>query len=659
MSKDPGYCWHPGPWPKIFLGLSLLALVVFARAAAPDPGQRGLFLDAEQALRKNQIQRFVELRDQLRDYPLYPYLELQYLKKRISSVDESRVKRFLERHQGEPVADILRRKWLDRLAGERRWKNYLAFYTPQISIRRQCLYMQALIETGKKAQAWPLVEKIWLHGSSRPSACDPVFAAWEAAGKRSAALTWQRIELAMEAGQLGLARYLGKKLDAGQQAWVKRWISLYRDPRSALPGKQLSASHPYRETMLSHAVRHLARSDGLAALDLWHSLKRNYDFTATQVAQTERRIALALEREPATKAYAFINSLSPPAADTRLHTAGFRAALLRQDWPRLLERLQQWPPDEKASDRWKYWNARALEHAGQKKQARIFYQKAAQSRSYYGFLAADRIGAPYHLLHRQTPENPAVRTRLQQLPGVVRALELHALGRDVQARREWQYVIRKLQQPELKAAALIARESGWLDQAIFTLAKTGYWDDLELRFPLKYRGLVTTEAESHTLDMAWVYAVIRQESAFMRDAHSHAGALGLMQLMPATARMVARSLPKHNRPARRQLLEPSINIALGSAYLNQLKQQLQGNPVLATAAYNAGPHRVAKWLPSTQLPADIWVELVPFRETQRYIKRVLSYMVIYDKRLGRKPKRLQERMLPIVSLNSAGEVAGT
>jgi soluble lytic murein transglycosylase len=125
--------------------------------------------------------------------------------------------------------------------------------------------------------------------------------------------------------------------------------------------------------------------------------------------------------------------------------------------------------------------------------------------------------------------------------------------------------------------------------------------------------------------------------------------MGLMQLMPATARTVARNVLKRGAPAKSEILRPSLNIALGSAYLKQLKQRLDGNPVLATAAYNAGPHRVSKWLPANDLSADIWVELVPYTETRRYLKRVLSYMVIYDKRLGREPKRLKERMKPIVS----------
>ena len=202
----------------------------------------------------------------------------------------------------------------------------------------------------------------------------------------------------------------------------------------------------------------------------------------------------------------------------------------------------------------------------------------------------------------------------------------------------------------------MAEQAGWNDQAIFTLAKTRYWDDLELRFPLSYQHLVAHQAKAHQLDMSWIFAVIRQESAFMRDARSHAGAMGLMQLMPATARRVAKGYLNRKPPKSSALMQADTNIELGSAYLRQLLDKLDNSPVLATAAYNAGPHRVDKWLPPRDLDADIWVDLIPFNETRRYLRRVLTYMVIYDKRLGLEPKRLSERMAIINA--ASGTVAG-
>ena len=237
--------------------------------------------------------------------------------------------------------------------------------------------------------------------------------------------------------------------------------------------------------------------------------------------------------------------------------------------------------------------------------------------------------------------------RIEELDAIRRAQELFALERWTEARREWHSATRDMNPTQLRAAAKLAKQRGWHDRAIFTLARTGYWDDLELRFPLEHAELVKANADLHGIDIAWVFAVMRQESAFMSNARSHAGAMGLMQLMPATARQVAKNVLKTPPPRRQELFQPDTNIALGSAYLKQMKGELGDSAVLATAAYNAGPHRVTRWLPQETLPADIWIELVPFKETRGYLRRVLAYTVIYEKRMGIPPTRLHKRLHPV------------
>jgi soluble lytic murein transglycosylase len=629
----------------------LLGLLLAQATGDTATTQRALFLQAEQAIKQGDSTRYQRLLRQLRNYPLVPYLELARLRHGLAHAHPGEVRRFLQQHAGTPVADLLRRDWLDLLARKRRWQLYLADYVPQRSIQRQCHHLRALIETGQAREAWPRVEKIWLHGRSRPRACDPVFAAWERAGKRTVELTWQRIGLAMKAGQIRLARYLGKKLDSSERDWVERWIRVHRHPEAILDDPGFRTGHPWRETILLHAITRQARKDGLAALRLWRAVRKHYPFTREQRHAIARRIALALDHDESEQAYAWILSVKPGADDIRLYTARLNAALLRRDWQQLLADLPNWPTDEHDSERWQYWMARALEGTGRHEAARAFYRRLAKNRSYYGFLAADRIGAPYHLLDRQTPADPATIAQVRRLPGVRRALELHALSRNGAARREWHYATRRMDRQTLQAAALVAESANWHDQAIFTLARTGYWDDLQLRFPLQHREIVIDHSRQNALDTSWIYAVIRQESAFMSDARSQAGALGLMQLMPATARTLARRKPGLGRLSGGRLLDPAFNIRLGSAYLKELKEKLADNPVLATAAYNAGPRRVNRWLPPYPLEADIWVELIPFRETRRYLRRVMSYTVIYDKRLGRNPRRLKERMKPVLARN--------
>jgi soluble lytic murein transglycosylase len=218
---------------------------------------------------------------------------------------------------------------------------------------------------------------------------------------------------------------------------------------------------------------------------------------------------------------------------------------------------------------------------------------------------------------------------LRRHVGLRRARELYLLNRDWQARSEWRHVTSSLTKRELKTAALLAHRWDWHSQAITTLARTGYWDDLRIRFPLPYRGRVLTGADRQAIDPAWVYAIMRQESLFRPDVKSPAGALGLMQIMPATGRKIAGDL-QLARPGDYAILRTDTNIRFGTYYLRYTLDRLQGNPMLATAAYNAGPRRVEQWLPERgKVEADIWAETIPFKETRKYVKRVMEFATVY------------------------------
>ena len=631
----------------LLLPLIMLSLMTTIGHASDIEKQRTAFVKAEKALKRGATKEFNRLRKNLGDYPLYPYLEYQALVKKIERRGPAEIENFLARHHDTLLAPRLRGRWLDHLAKHKRWTEYLSFYKDTDNVSRRCYRLSALMATGKKDEALLQVAEIWLHGKSRPRACDPVFKAWEKAGHRTTAMNWQRIEKAMEAGEWRLAEYLGRGLSNADKVWLKRWVRLHRTPRHAADIQRFDKAHPYRETMLSHAVRRLARWDGFEAMQLWHRLKPAFDFNPAQITKTEHHIVRNLVRVPEETAYDFIRTVDVGENDLEVHHARIRAALLREDWWQVIRWIAALPESERDKDRWSYWLARALEGNGDQNAADARYRKVAESRTYYGFMAADRVDVPYHLAHNETPVSTDDIAHIAQNDGIRRASEFLALDRTVDARREWRETTRDMDRMQLKAAAKFAEQQGWHDQAIFTLARTGFWDDLELRFPLEHTELVEQNARLHGIDIAWIFAVMRQESAFMRNARSHAGAMGLMQLMPATAKSVARQVLKRKPPKRRELFRPDTNIALGSAYLKQMKGRLGDSAVLATAAYNAGPHRVDRWLPARTLPADIWIELVPFRETRGYLRRVLAYTVIYEKRMGLTPTRLRERLHPV------------
>ena len=305
------------------------------------------------------------------------------------------------------------------------------------------------------------------------------------------------------------------------------------------------------------------------------------------------------------------------------------------------------PDEERARERWRYWRTRALEAAGRSREARTEFEWLAQRRDYYGFLAADRLETAYRFNHRQLAVADETVDRVAAMPAMRRALEFFELERRVDARREWHTLIQGLGEEELKAASWIARCRSWHGRAILTIARTPERDDLELRFPVAYRGIVDSASSRRSLSPATVYAFIRQESAFMPDARSPAGALGLMQILPRTGRTLMRTAGRKWR-GRKQLLVPDINVDLGTRYVQSLLSKTDGHFVLAAASYNAGPHRVRSWLPENgDVDAAAWIDNIPFTETRRYVRRLLAYGAIYEHRLGRRSTRLNERMPPV------------
>jgi soluble lytic murein transglycosylase len=326
-----------------------------------------------------------------------------------------------------------------------------------------------------------------------------------------------------------------------------------------------------------------------------------------------------------------------------------RIALKNKDWQELIRGINNLQSEQKEQFQWRYWKARALEQLGKEAMAAANYSDISANTNYYGFLAADRIGKPYRFNSEPLERDDETSQALKRIPAVQRTRELYLLGRVSEARSEWNSAIRKFDAEQLKVAALLVYEWEWYDNAIITVAKTGHLADLELRFPTPFKDLVYLNAQTYGLDPSWIYGVTRRESAFNVYARSSAGALGLMQLMPSTARYQSKKLGL-SRPSVTDILSTEQNLLLGSAYLNNMLAKFSGNMVLATAAYNAGPNRVLRWLPKNgDVPADIWVDTLPYKETRQYVRAVMAYATIFDWKLKQQVTPLRERMRSITN----------
>ncbi|EIC20484.1 lytic transglycosylase domain-containing protein [Thiorhodovibrio frisius] len=645
-------------------------------SAADLSAARERFGQAQWALENGDMERFDQLSESLAHYPLAPDLAIAALVQRLNQAQASAVEPQIAAMAGTAPGERLRRLWLGRLAREKRWAEYARLYVDNGSETRECLYRRALRDTGDAEAAFAGLADLYLTGGSLPDVCDPLFAAWAQSEGFDPALVWRRIELLLARGNDSIARFQGQYLPAAEQPWLAfRLAAATRAERfpSAPAGK-----HPNRARVIAAALADFAARQPNSALELL--TKTFADLPPAQAGLVHAAAGLTLAaRGERARALAELERLPPGAGSLTLQQKRLRTGLKLGAWELLPQWIEALPKDESRRALWQYWLGRALEQTldtdppepqtaqadatDQKSAGAVAaYRRAADDRSLWGFLAAERLGVAKKIAHRPIPINPERLQELLDSPRAARLRELQALQQDIEIRREWREYARALERAHqgearaiaLREAAALAQALGFRIQAILILARSGYWDDLELRFPLLYTELTEEAAKATGLPPSWLLAIIRQESIFNPDAISPADAMGLMQLLPSTAREVAGRLELPT-PAAADLIEPALNIRLGSAYLAYLNEVFDGHEALATAAYNAGPTAVRRWLPqqapdaSQEQPmaADVWIATIPYRETRAYVDRVLTYRVLYDQRLGRPLPVLSELLPPI------------
>lgn len=626
-----------------WLAFAALLVHCFHSSSAHADGieqQRQHYRAAHKALAAGDTPTFERLKHRLRDYALYPYLVYAQLERTLASAADTEIQRFIRDYGELPLADRLRGEWLHHLMRQGRWKTFLEVYDKRRDTSLKCYALRARIRAGELQEVREDTQRLWLSGSSRPQACDRLFQWFENRGYLSGTLVYARVELALAQGNPRLARYLSKKLDQRGRVWVQRWLRVHQDPAEALGEPALRPDTKLNRKIVRHGIRQLAKRDLDGAKSRWEALEKRYRFSATERAEIERYIALNAAYSHHPQAARWLRALPEQATDEAVRRWRAQTALRRGAWGDLIAAIGALENPQGERSKWRYWRARALEQTGEPARANAIYEQLAEERDYYGFLAADRLGVPYAMAHEALLDQPIAADTLARDPGLVRARELFLLDDFANARAEWRHATQRYSLEQLKLAATLAHRWGWHAQTIHTIAKTDHWNDLDLRFPTPRCETVMTHANAHVLDPALVYAIIRRESAFSTDARSTAGALGLMQLMPATARHAAQ-----RKLRRQELVNAGLNIALGTQYLRELIDKFNGHQVLAIAAYNAGPNRVLRWLPEEgAMPMDVWIDTLPYAETRRYVRAVLAFAAVYEWQLGRAITRLQVRM---------------
>lgn len=611
--------------------------------------QRYSYEIAKSALAKDDMETFYLHYANLGEYPLVPYLDYSLIKNDLTIESEKQVIRFLEMNEGSFLAYKMREQWLNLLAKKKDWPRFLSYYSEVRSARLHCFALQARLTTGDNSVGQDIAT-LWSAGKSHPKACDPLFEQWMREDGLTNEIAWERFLNAMEKRRRGLAKYVVRKMDGPLRAYAETFLRVDATPSLIKQHDQFSESSAPMQHIIAHGIQRLAKYQPKDALYHWELYEAQQLFDTALSTETKVHLVKRLTWNDFTDEAAKLIASSQELQQSKVVEYLVRENLKQQDWQSVYDWIVRMEPKQRNSDRWQYWLARAqLELSMQEAipSSQALYKTIAQNRSFYGFLASDILGTEYSLEHQASQVLPSTRLLVEKMPAMLRARELWLRGNLSEAQAEWHFAMKSMDTQQIIAAGHIAQRWGWYNKGIVAMITSNQWNDLDVRFPLAYKETITKVSASTKLDPNFIFAVARQESAFLEQARSSVGAMGLMQIMPATARQTARKSGISHRD--QYLLDPEYNINLGSQYLTELLQQFNNNRILAIAAYNAGPHRVNRWMEDIpqDLPFDIWIETIPFKETRGYVQNVLAFSVIYAYRMGKESALIKENEIKI------------
>ena len=639
--------------------LAILGTIAFLIAALPLPGlaqaagKRAVVTPAVATLTPDQAvaeaRRFFARNDAARfesaanqvgsDHPLAKYIDFwrlrMYLRQQESaqvpstSAIDRQVRRFLGEHEGTVVADMMRRDWLLDLGKRRNWELFDTQYEAwalRDDEQVQCYHWLGRLERNRPT---PGAADAIAAPRNLGDGCGDLLATLHAAGRFDKAALRARLRAGLEADSRDsverAAVLLGLDAKALDDAWTKPLVTLARGAR----GEQaLIALSRHARNNPQETARWL--EDGRSQLK-----GGDLAFAWSQVAAAGMR-RLAPESFDWTR-----RALDATAGDPTLAWMA-RAALREQDWPVLRKIIARMSESGRSDPAWSYWHARALLAEGKTEPGRQQLQHLAGAPHFYGQLAAEELGELVRTPPRATRASDDEIAATARNPGFVRALRFYEIGLRLEGNREWNYQLRGMNDRQLLAAAAFACRQAVLDRCVNTADLTRAEHDFSLRFVAPFLAELKPVAADRSLDPAWVYGLIRQESRFIMDARSSAGAQGLMQIMPATGRWIAGKLGVE-RFRVAQLNELQTNLEFGTFYLRTVLDRLDGSPVLASAAYNAGPRRPLNWRAALPAPVEgaIFAEIIPFSETRDYEKKVLSNAVNYAEMFTGQPQSLK------------------
>ena len=630
---------------KRCIALSLVSCFAAANAFAAAGDEP--FLQARTAYdRKNAI-ALSEYVQQLQNqnYLLAPYAEYWLMLLNLEDADNQTVANFINTYNEYPFADRLRGEYLKKLAKNQDWQSFAnEIVNYQLEDPAVACYAAESSAINGDASSLAGAKSLWMQAKEQPANCSSLYDRMQATGALTQDEIWDRFRLALAESRINLAKAIVKRTKTFEASQYKLIDKANASPSVFINKKLLNYKTRFGRELNLFALNRMAKADSQQALSAFKDSESLMTTEDGSYFYGKLALQAAQRQEPqALQWFKLADELDKDATLNKDQLAWFvRAALREKNWPMVLKSVDKMSPEQAEEGAWRYWRGRALTAQGQTLEANTLYAKLSTERHFYGWLAQDELkdflSAPLNTYKVSDGEVGEI----ANLPAFQRAEALLRMDFKWEAKNEWAQATKGFDDKQLLAAAEFAARKNWYDLAIITADKTTEIHDYTLRYPAPYRNLMKPAARDQAIDEAWVYGITRQESRFVYSAKSNVGASGLMQLMPATAKWAAKRVGMdYNSSMIHQL---NTNIALGTYYLRYTLDLFNGQEVMATAAYNAGPNRAKKWMATTPLEGAIYAETIPFSETRNYVQKVMANAHLYAYQLGLKSTSLKQRL---------------
>ena len=582
---------------------------------------------------------------------MLPYQEYKQIVQNIyqGKVSNSNIELYLKRNEGTFWFNKVLQLWLPDLARQRNWKLLKKYgevgTISQTSLATQCRYWQAIYILGNKEMALKKFSSVWSQPFSTPSECDEMEKLWKGGEYDTAAVRMRRIQKLLKASQFSLAQYIAKPLSKSYRDFVKDWIDALKEPAQQL---SILVKHYARQNLYENAIEQVMKrfmgEDPHFAIKFWEGFKLKSKIPLRARSVVMRDFAIKFSRIHDALALTYLQK-TPSVVQTNLYWYWYaRTAIRLQSYALLKDVILAMPKVLREDERWQFWLAEAYTHRKVKKdqvaqdpsnlklqkQGNAIFAQLAKHRDFYGFVSSVILKEPLTLNDHREVVSKQLSSLMQKAIWFQQVEGLNKIGEIELGLQLWRSQLKTLNRYQALAVAILSKKWAEPVYAIYAYSASGFTNDLKARFPKKYENYIEKYAKLYGVNTYWVLSFMRQESVFQPTIVSSAGAIGLLQLMPATAAHIA-ELYKIPYQGSASLIQPKVNIQLGIANIQFLLKGFDENPVYVIGSYNAGWGNVKKWIRSTQenLPMLNWIESIPFKETRNYIQHVLTYWQIY------------------------------